>query len=46
MNEDTDLRLLTHAFAGTTLPPTLTVLHEHSDHFSMQCTRPMELEGT
>ncbi|GJJ10232.1 hypothetical protein Clacol_004458 [Clathrus columnatus] len=29
----------------TPLPPTLTILHEHSDHFSIQCTSPMTLEG-
>ncbi|KAJ7075795.1 hypothetical protein B0H15DRAFT_916593 [Mycena belliarum] len=28
---------------GTVLPETLTVLHEHSDHFSLQCTQPMRL---
>ncbi|KAJ7141297.1 hypothetical protein C8R44DRAFT_693103 [Mycena epipterygia] len=29
---------------GTVLPETLTVLHEHSDHFSLQCTKPMALD--
>ncbi|KAG5641115.1 hypothetical protein DXG03_005978 [Asterophora parasitica] len=29
---------------GTPLPPTLTILHEHSDHFSIQCTAPMTLK--
>ncbi|KAG6827096.1 hypothetical protein H0H92_013228 [Tricholoma furcatifolium] len=29
---------------GTPLPPTLQILHEHSDHFSMQCTKPMTLD--
>ncbi|KAJ7696699.1 hypothetical protein B0H17DRAFT_1168043 [Mycena rosella] len=29
---------------GTILPETLTLLHEHSDHFSLQCTRPMALD--
>ncbi|KAJ7280157.1 hypothetical protein C8J57DRAFT_1301790 [Mycena rebaudengoi] len=29
---------------GTILPETLTVLHEHSDHFSLQCTEPMTLD--
>ncbi|KAI5825828.1 hypothetical protein EV122DRAFT_206377 [Schizophyllum commune] len=29
---------------GTPLPPTLQILHEHSDHYSMQCTKPMTLE--
>ncbi|KAF8526617.1 hypothetical protein BU17DRAFT_62106 [Hysterangium stoloniferum] len=29
---------------GSPLPPSLTILHEHSDHFSMQCTRPMTLD--
>ncbi|KAJ6583881.1 hypothetical protein DFH09DRAFT_263171 [Mycena vulgaris] len=29
---------------GTVLPQTLTVLHEHSDHFSIQCTKPMALD--
>ncbi|KAG5638123.1 hypothetical protein H0H81_001726 [Sphagnurus paluster] len=29
---------------GTPLPPTLTILHEHSDHFSLQCTKPMTLD--
>lgn len=32
-------------YAGTRLPPDLTILHEHSDHFSLQCTRPMALNG-
>ena len=31
--------------AGAPLPPTLQILHEHSDHYSMQCTKPMTLEG-
>ncbi|KAF8064051.1 hypothetical protein FPV67DRAFT_1628977 [Lyophyllum atratum] len=29
---------------GTPLPSSLVILHEHSDHFSMQCTRPMTLD--
>ncbi|KAG6833155.1 hypothetical protein H0H87_010542 [Tephrocybe sp. NHM501043] len=29
---------------GTPIPPTLQILHEHSDHFSMQCTEPMALD--
>jgi len=29
---------------GTRIPPSLTILHEHSDHYSMQCTSPMTLE--
>ncbi|KAG6916843.1 hypothetical protein DXG01_005142 [Tephrocybe rancida] len=29
---------------GTPIPPNLTILHEHSDHFSMQCTKPMTLD--
>lgn len=29
---------------GTPLPPTLQILHEHSDHYSMQCTKPMTLD--
>lgn len=29
---------------GTALPQDLTLLHEHSDHHSLQCTRPMKLE--
>ncbi|KAH9819415.1 hypothetical protein DFH28DRAFT_23889 [Melampsora americana] len=28
---------------GTALPKTLTLLHEHSDHFSLQCNQPMTL---
>ncbi|KAJ7334241.1 hypothetical protein DFH08DRAFT_880601 [Mycena albidolilacea] len=28
----------------TPLPPTLTILHEHSDHYSLQCTEPMTLD--
>ncbi|KAH8921659.1 hypothetical protein BT69DRAFT_1264196 [Atractiella rhizophila] len=28
---------------GTPLPKTLTILHEHSDHYSLQCTEPMTL---
>ncbi|KAH8092570.1 hypothetical protein BXZ70DRAFT_1010661 [Cristinia sonorae] len=28
----------------TPIPPTLTLLHEHSDHFSLQCTEPMTLD--
>ncbi|KAI9630704.1 hypothetical protein KEM48_013732 [Puccinia striiformis f. sp. tritici PST-130] len=28
---------------GTFLPKKLTLLHEHSDHFSLQCTEPMSL---
>ncbi|KAF7305095.1 hypothetical protein MKEN_01224700 [Mycena kentingensis (nom. inval.)] len=30
--------------AGTALPKTLTLLHEHSDHWSLQCTQPMTLD--
>ncbi|KAI0319166.1 hypothetical protein OF83DRAFT_1055476, partial [Amylostereum chailletii] len=30
---------------GTPLPETLTLLHEHSDLFSLQCTKPMKLNG-
>lgn len=29
---------------GTELPEDLVVLHEHADHHSIQCTRPMKLE--
>jgi len=29
--------------SGTQLPPDLTILHEHSDHFSLQCTKPTSL---
>ncbi|KAI8820478.1 uncharacterized protein EV422DRAFT_496888 [Fimicolochytrium jonesii] len=29
--------------AGTDLPPDLVLLHEHTDHHSIQCTRPMTL---
>ncbi|KAH8829543.1 hypothetical protein DL96DRAFT_1668929 [Flagelloscypha sp. PMI_526] len=29
---------------GTPLPSTLTILHEHSDHYSLQCTQPMTLD--
>lgn len=29
----------------TPLPPSLTILHEHSDDYSMQCTKPMTLDG-
>ncbi|KAG0151643.1 hypothetical protein CROQUDRAFT_36532 [Cronartium quercuum f. sp. fusiforme G11] len=28
---------------GTPIPQTLTLLHEHSDHFSLQCTKPLTL---
>ncbi|KAH9931962.1 uncharacterized protein B0H18DRAFT_988909 [Fomitopsis serialis] len=28
---------------GTPLPDSLTILHEHSDHYSLQCTKPMPL---
>ena len=28
---------------GTPLPPDLVLLHEHTDHHSIQCTRPMKL---
>ncbi|KAJ7119936.1 hypothetical protein C8R43DRAFT_1136950 [Mycena crocata] len=28
---------------GTPLPPSLTLLHEHSDHYSMQCVKSMTL---
>jgi len=30
---------------GTPLPPSLTILHEHSDHYSIQCTRPITLNA-
>ena len=30
---------------GTPLPKSLTILHEHSDHYSLQCTEPMSLDG-
>ncbi|KAI0709003.1 hypothetical protein C8Q76DRAFT_741854 [Earliella scabrosa] len=30
---------------GTPLPDTLTILHEHSDHYSLQCTTPMTLDA-
>ncbi len=30
---------------GTPLPPSLTLLHEHSDHYSLQCTEPVSLDG-
>ncbi|KAG5340656.1 hypothetical protein C0989_000911 [Termitomyces sp. Mn162] len=30
---------------GTILLPTLQILHEHSDHYSLQCTKPMTLDG-
>ncbi|KZT72027.1 hypothetical protein DAEQUDRAFT_723681 [Daedalea quercina L-15889] len=29
---------------GTPLPDSLTILHEHSDHYSLQCTKPMKLD--
>ncbi|OJT11714.1 hypothetical protein TRAPUB_11776 [Trametes pubescens] len=29
---------------GTPLPDTLQILHEHSDHYSLQCTKPMTLD--
>lgn len=29
---------------GTPLPEDLVILHEHTDHHSIQCTRPMTLE--
>ncbi|KAI9319559.1 hypothetical protein DFJ73DRAFT_635296 [Zopfochytrium polystomum] len=29
---------------GLELPPELVILHEHTDHHSIQCTRPMTLE--
>lgn len=28
---------------GTKLPPNLVLLHEHTDHFSIQCAEPMKL---
>lgn len=28
---------------GTQLPPELVALHEHTDHWSIQCTKPMTL---
>lgn len=28
---------------GTPLPVDLVCLHERSDHYSLQCTRPMQL---
>ena len=28
---------------GTPLPPELVLLHEHTDHHSIQCTQPMKL---
>ncbi|KAI9012994.1 hypothetical protein BC832DRAFT_548542 [Gaertneriomyces semiglobifer] len=28
---------------GTELPPELVLLHEHTDHHSIQCTKPMKL---
>jgi hypothetical protein len=30
--------------AGVKLPPQLTLLHEHTDHYSMQTTEPVKLE--
>ncbi|KAG6840941.1 hypothetical protein C0991_003125 [Blastosporella zonata] len=30
---------------GTPIPSALQILHEHSDHFSMQGTAPMTLDG-
>ncbi|KAI0747942.1 hypothetical protein C8Q80DRAFT_1102514 [Daedaleopsis nitida] len=30
---------------GTPLPESLTILHEHSDHYSLQCTKPMTLDA-
>ncbi|KAF9074566.1 hypothetical protein BDP27DRAFT_1316456 [Rhodocollybia butyracea] len=30
---------------GTKLPESLVILHEHSDHFSIQCTKPMTLDA-
>ncbi|KAE9389023.1 hypothetical protein BT96DRAFT_926766 [Gymnopus androsaceus JB14] len=30
---------------GVKLPETLVILHEHSDHFSIQCTKPMSLDA-
>ncbi|KAJ7639084.1 hypothetical protein FB45DRAFT_741323 [Roridomyces roridus] len=29
---------------GTRLPSLLTILHEHTDHYALQCTRPMSLD--
>jgi len=31
--------------AGLALPPTLVLLHEHSDHYSLQTTAPVSLEA-
>ncbi|KZO94257.1 hypothetical protein CALVIDRAFT_539303 [Calocera viscosa TUFC12733] len=28
---------------GTALPPSLTIIHEHTDHHSIQCAKPMTL---
>ncbi|TFK93981.1 hypothetical protein K466DRAFT_642504 [Polyporus arcularius HHB13444] len=30
---------------GIPLPPSLTLLHEHSDHYSLQCTEPVSLDA-
>ncbi|GLB41245.1 hypothetical protein LshimejAT787_0904600 [Lyophyllum shimeji] len=30
---------------GTPLPPSLTILHEHTDHYSIQTTRPIKLSA-
>jgi hypothetical protein len=37
--------LLTLLRSCTKLPQGLTLLHEHSDHFSLQNTTPMKLDG-
>ena len=30
---------------GVHLPDDLCILHEHTDHYSLQCTKPMSLQG-
>lgn len=37
--------VLTRSDEGTPLPDTLQILHEHLDHYSLQCTKPMTLDG-
>lgn len=35
---------LTHYLIDLQLPIDLTLLHEHTDHYSVQCAQPMGLE--
>lgn len=37
------IQLQTLRYSGVKLPSDLVLLHEHSDHHSMQCTVPMTL---